>query len=334
MEKRKKMVRIGFIGYGRFAKMRHKILSKYCTQEVEVIGYFDLNQTSDELEYFETSAKLLQNCDAVFIAVPPGLAPMYTLEALKNGINVFCEKPAAVCSDDLNPVQRILKQNHRLIAAYGFNHRRHRSIIKIKELTDQQYFGRLLWMRGRYGKEVGTHYTSSWRSNKMLNGGGILIDQGIHMVDLMSWLAGGFDITSSIMSNSFFGVEKVEDNAFVTLANSASGVSASLHSTITQWRYLFSLELFYEKGSIILNGLRTSSGLYGDERLNIQPNQSYENEFDTITIDYGNNHSWKDEVTSFVESLVTSQHYPYADIHDAVATTALIDKIYKEAKWI
>ena len=327
-------IKVGFLGFGTFAQRRCDILLQNCSFDCEVVGYHDPEEKKTNLLRFQNREELIDLCDAIFVAVPPKFSPIFTLDVLKKGKAVFCEKPAARCYQDILPLVGYVRQNPNAKLAYGFNHRRHRSILEIKKLTDSNHFGNLLWMRGRYGKEVDEDYSRSWRSNKDLNGGGILIDQGIHMVDFMSWIAGGFDITSSVLSASYFNIKEVEDNAFVTMANSQSGVAASLHSTITQWRYLFSFELFYERGSIVLNGLRTGSGVYGNEELTITPSPFYEEDLDTQVVTYSSNHSWKDEVVTFINSLKNQVAYPYSDIYDAIDTTLLMDKIYKEAIWV
>ena len=166
----------------------------------------------------------------------------------------------------------------------------------MKQVIDSKNLGDILWMRGRYGKEVDNNYTDTWRCNRDLNGGGILIDQGIHMVDLMSYLSGGFDGAQAVLSSSYLNVAGVEDNGFITLYSTSKKISASIHTTVTQWRYLFSLEVFLEKGSIVLNGLRTKSGNYGDEILTIKPNLTNENKISFTEEKFVENISWQKEI--------------------------------------
>ena len=100
-----------------------------------------------------------------------------------------------------------------------------------------------------------------------------MLDQGIHMLDLFLHFGGDFDEIHSLVSNLFWQRPGIEDNVFAIMRNNQTGLCASLHSTMTQWRYLFSLEIFMEKGAMILNGLKTSSGVYGDEELAIKHNE-------------------------------------------------------------
>lgn len=325
------MIKVGFIGFGSFAKHRLKLLSQI--SYVHTIGFYDpyINENFDNLECFSDPEILLYNVDAVIIAVPPFVAPEYSYLALSNNVHVFCEKPPATNVEDLNKLKNF---SDKLVLAYGFNHRLHDSIIKIKSIVDNKQMGEILWMRGRYGKEVNKDYINNWRCDYAKNGGGILIDQGLHLLDIMNWLAGGFDNNQTVLSNNYLQIANVEDNAFINLYSSSSSISASLHSTITQWRYLFSLEIFLENGSLILNGLRTRSGSYGDETLSIRPNIPLDHlDLREEEISYLLNDSWSLEMKTFVDSVLNNEPYPYCKLPDAINIMELLNNIYKNAKW-
>lgn len=324
-------LKVGFIGFGRFAEVRKRYLDEI--PEVELVGFFDPAKVGVcEIRKFELLDDLFDACGAVLISVPPRFAPAYVCAALSKGVKVFCEKPAAICADHLQPIEEHL--NSTTLLAYGFNHRQHLSVQKMKSLVDSGKMGKLLWMRGRYGKETSRSYIADWRCNRELNGGGILIDQGIHLVDLMSYLSPGFDGAQAVLSDNYLGVPGVEDNGFVTLFSTKTKVAASIHSTVTQWRYLFSLEVFLERGSIILNGLRTNSGNYGEEVLTIKPNGQNEDKIDFEEHTYTENVSWRREMQAFVDCALTEKPYKYATYKDAVATANLIDLIYERAIWL
>ena len=325
-------MKVGLIGYGRFAKLREQCLIHSDVLDVEVVGYFDPYCNDEKLKRFSTVEAFLEKVDAVIISVPPSLAPGYVQLSLEAGKNVFCEKPAAISSDNLREIDEDLSQSK--VLSYGFNHRVHPSVIKMKQVIDGKKLGHILWMRGRYGKEVDDSYSDTWRCNKALNGGGILIDQGIHLVDLMSHLSGGFDGAQAVLSSNYLNIAGVEDNGFITLYSTSNKISASIHTTVTQWRYLFSLEIFLEKGSIVLNGMRTKSGNYGDEILTIKPNSLNETKISFTEEIFAENTSWQKEIDAFLLSCDTGVNYPYAGFGDAQRTTALIDLIYKGAIWI
>ena len=126
----------------------------------------------------------------------------FTIKGLKVGKHVFCEKPPAFTANDLIEIQTVEKSAKKVLM-YGFNHRHHQSIKKMKTLIDKGTFGKILWMRGRFGKSVDRSYFSNWRAKKEYAGGGILIDQGIHMLDLFVHFGGDFDKVHASVSNLF-----------------------------------------------------------------------------------------------------------------------------------
>jgi predicted dehydrogenase len=213
---------------------------------------------------------------------------------------------------------------------YGFNHRHHDSVLKAKEMIDSGQYGSLLWMRGRYGKSVDKNFFNNWRASKELAGGGILIDQGIHMLDLFLMFAKEFDDVKAFVSNLYWKLD-IEDNVFAILKNSKTGVVASLHSTMTQWRHLFSLELFLEKGYIVINGLLTSSGTYGKEILSYAKNRSTAPAAtwdDEERIEYKINNSWENEINMFFDAINNKNKIQIGNSLQAFELMKLIDRIY------
>ena len=216
---------------------------------------------------------------------------------------------------------------------YGFNHRHHGSIQKIKSMIESKDMGKVLWMRGRYGKSVNSAFYDLWRAKKEQVGGGILLDQGIHMLDLFLYLGGEFDEVKAFVSNLYWEALELEDNVFAIMKNTKSGMVASLHSTMTQWRHLFSLEIFLEKGYLVLNGLKTSSGTYGEEVLSIAKNRTtapaaiWEDE-ERIT--FHENISWQSEINHFIDSINNNKKVMLGSSDDALRLMKLIDNIYLE----
>ena len=253
-----------------------------------------------------------------------------TIESLKKDKHVFCEKPPGLNAKDIEDVI-IAENKYKKTLMYGFNHRHHDSIQKIKQIVDEKEFGRILWMRGRYGKSVETDFYKNWRSKKEYSGGGILIDQGIHMLDIFLYLAGDFDKIQAAVSNLYWDLD-IEDNVFAMLQNSKNKIAASLHSTMTQWRNLFSLEVFFEKGYVVLNGLNTSSNSYGEEVLNIAKNRSlapaaiWEEE---ENIHFKIDNSWEKEIIEFNKSIIKNTKPIIGNSLEALQLMKVIDEIYK-----
>ena len=204
----------------------------------------------------------------------------------------------------------------------------------MKEIIENKELGKILWMRGRYGKEVDENYLKDWRANPDdKSGGGIMLDQGIHLLDLFIYLGGEFDEIKSFVSNLYWKISGIEDNVFAIFRNSKTGLCASLHSTMTQWRYLFHLNFFLEKGSLILNGLKTSSGAYGDEVFTIRENSEpfiagMSNE--EKKYEFNEDFSWESEITHFIKSINKQKEPLIGNCNDALILMKTLEKIYKE----
>jgi 1,5-anhydro-D-fructose reductase (1,5-anhydro-D-mannitol-forming) len=327
------VLKVGIIGYGKMGKTRHQEI--IASGKAEVVSIFDSVEIDLGLPCATSADDVIENSeiDAVFICTPNYLNRHLTVQALKGGKHVFCEKPPAFTAAEVEEIQVAEKVSGKILM-YGFNHRHHGSVQNMKKIIDGQEFGRVLWMRGRYGKSVDKSFYKNWRSEKKLAGGGILMDQGIHMLDLFLYLGGNFDLIHASVSNLYWRLD-VEDNVFATLENTKTGLVASLHSTMTQWRHLFSLDIFLEKGYLILNGLKTSSNTYGDEVLSITKNRSIAPAAtweDEEHITYHNDESMKMEIEEFFSAIYHNRRVSIGCSDDALQLMRIVDKIYSFRK--
>jgi predicted dehydrogenase len=325
--------KVGIIGYGKMGRIRHEALAELGGAEVVAISeptigadYESIpNMTHDEIIHHK-------ELDIIIICTPNYLNKPLTIGALNAGKHVFCEKPPAFTGADMREICGAESRSGGRKLMYGFNHRHHGSIMQMKEIVESNEYGRVIWIRGRYGKSVTPDYFDQWRAKKEMAGGGILIDQGIHMLDLFRFLGGEFDTVKAEVSNLYWHAE-IEDNAFVILKNSVTGLTASLHSTMTQWRHLFSLEVFMEKGYMVLNGLVTSSMTYGEEILSLAKNRSaapaatWKDEVHT-KFDYNN--SWRSEMEHFLSCIENDTPIKIGNSYDALQLMNLIDSIYAQ----
>ena len=325
------MIKTGIIGYGKMGQIRHEAISASGLASVAGINDAQATINKNGIRFFATPEELIADAsiDAVFICTPNHLNKPLTVLALQSGKHVFCEKPPAFTAAEMEEVIQAEKASGKKLM-YGFNHRHHDSVIKLNEMIASGVYGKVLWMRGRYGKSVDKSFYSNWRSKKDQAGGGILIDQGIHMLDLMLMLAGDFDDVHAFVSNLYWKLE-VEDNVFAILRNKR-GVVASLHSTMTQWRHLFSLEIFLEQGYIVINGLLTSSGTYGRETMTIAKNRTTApaatwNDEEHLHFDINN--SWNYEVQHFMNAIKNNGAVSVGTSQDALKLMKIIDKIYE-----
>ena len=323
----------GIIGYGVMGQIRYDVIKE--TKKHHVLQVFEPADSDcpEDIERVDDYRIILDNpeIDAVFICVPNYLTLKHVTESLDAGKHVFCEKPPGINSDEVLKMMQAEERNPNLKLMFGFNHRQHESVLKAKEVIDSKKYGNLLWMRGRYGKSVNPDFGKNWRSKKELAGGGIFLDQGIHMLDLFLFMCGDFDEVKAFVSNLYWHSD-IEDNVFAIFKNK-QGQVASLHSTMTQWRHLFSLEMFLEHGYITVNGLLTNSGTYGEERITIAenrtkaPSATWTNEENIV---YEINSSWKTEIEIFLNAVKNDTKVPLANTEDALKLMRLVDKVYEQ----
>jgi len=326
------MIKVGIIGFGKMGQIRAQALAS--SGRAQIMSIYEKTNLPKDINY--TTSKNASDiiCDSiidtVFICTPNFLNKALTIKTLKAGKNIFCEKPPAFNSKDVKEIIEVEKKSGKKLM-YGFNHRHHESIQYMKNLIDSNEFGNVIWLRGRYGKSVDHSFFDTWRAKKDLAGGGILLDQGIHMLDLFIMLGGSFDSVKADVSSHYWKLG-IEDNVFAIYKNTKTGISASLHSTMTQWRHLFSLEVFLEKGYLVLNGLKTSSGTYGDEVLSIAKNRSrapaatWEDEERII---FETNNSWEAEINHFIDAIENNTEIKIGNSDDALSVMKLIDKTYE-----
>jgi predicted dehydrogenase len=181
--------------------------------------------------------------------------------AVEAGKHVLLEKPGARSLAEIDPVIDAAARRRRLVRV-GFNHRYHPALLKARELFDSGVLGELMFVRGRYGHGGRVGYDREWRANPALSGGGELIDQGVHLIDLSCWFLGDFTAVSGF-ANTYFWQMPVDDNAFLLLRTSRDQ-AAFLHVSCTEWKNLFSLEIYGCEGELHIEGL---GGSYGLERL-------------------------------------------------------------------
>lgn len=326
------MIKIGIAGFGKIGKLRAQILSE--RDDVNIVGVFDPikpRKLKHGIFYKSFDALLDTDLDAIFICGYNTVLAEYTAKALNKGVHVFCEKPPAMKIEDLGIVFDALKSSTKVLK-YGFNHRYHYSVMEAKKIVDSGKMGRLLWMRGIYGKAGSIDYDKNWRNYKKYSGGGILIDQGIHMLDLMRYFSGEkFNKINSLITTAYWNI-KVEDNAFV-LMQSDNNVIASMHSSATQWRHKFLLEMCFEEGYLNLDGILSTTRSYAPEKLVIG-----HREFEDVTFAMGkpketivcfeNDHSWSLEIDEFINAINGKGQIKEGTFQDAHDTLSLVQKVY------
>ena len=329
-------MRVGIVGFGVVGKKRFKSIRSNTSYKIVAIS--DSNKVAKDsipssIGVFTDFKDLISKAeiDIIFISLPNQFASEAVILSLKKGLHVFCEKPPSRTLQELLEVKKCSEENPHLKLMYGFNHRFHLSVEEAKSIINKQSLGKIINLKGVYGKSQMISFNQTdWRTRRKESGGGILLDQGIHMLDLIRYLSGEtFENIFSFIDNAFWNFD-VEDNAYV-LMKSPNGVVAQLHSSATQWRHIFNLEITLQKGSLVLGGLLTGSKSYGEETLTIitsDPKKDDGQPSESI-LKYDEDVSWDEEIKYFALALQNDSIIQRGSIDDAVETMLLIESIYK-----
>lgn len=324
-------LKFGIAGYGKMGKIREKAIQGLDSSELISIFDKDYKNINSNVEICSSYDELLDSdIDGVFVSTYVNASSEYVLRALRSGKHVFCEKPPALTLKELSDIVDFQKNSNQILK-YGFNHRYHYSVMEAKKLIKSGSMGKLLWMRGVYGKAGSLDFQKNWRSYRKYAGGGILMDQGIHMLDLFRYFSEEeFTCTSSYLDSVFWDIEN-EDNAFVFL-ESEKGILTSLHSTANQWKHKFLLELTFENGYINLDGILSSTGSYAPEKLiygyrdQEDIEKSMGRPLETTSV-FEVDKSWVYELNEFVEAIQGGE-IRNGTLEDALQIMSLIEDIY------
>jgi predicted dehydrogenase len=297
---------------------------------VAVCDRTELRAAAGGLRHYRNYEELLrEKLDVLFVCLTNDVAPDATIAGLEAGAHVFCEKPPGRSVEDIVRVMRVERAHPGQKLMYGFNHRYHDSVKDALRVVGSRELGKIINMRGVYGKSrLITFNQTDWRTKREIAGGGVLLDQGIHLVDLMRLFGGEFHDVYSFISNSHWGFD-VEDNAYA-LMRSKSGIVAQLNSSATQWRHMFNLEIAMERGSLILSGILSGSKSYGSETLTVitvdhQNDNGTPREQRTL---YNRDPSWEDEIRDFAAAILEDRTIRHGSSNDALETMKLVFRIY------
>lgn len=239
----------------------------------------------------------------------------------------------------MQDIERIIEAEQStpdLKLQFGFNHRFHYAVMEARSMIDTGRFGNVLWMRGVYGKSGGVDFENTWRNKPEISGGGILIDQGIHMIDLFRYFGfKEFADIQSVVTTSFWDIP-VEDNAFALLRTPQNRV-AMLHSSSTQWKHRFTLEICLDAGYLNLNGILSSTRSYGDETITFARRQFEDESFAfgkprEEIIFFDRDDSWQLEVNHFVDAIVQDRPVESGNSDDALQAMKLVEAIYEHGR--
>jgi len=330
-------LKFGIAGYGKMGKIRERTIASNIN--TELIGIFEINnhKCNDkkviDCKSFEELIKL--DLDVIVISSYVSSAAEYCIRALNAGKHVFCEKPPSISANEMLEVIKSEKTSGKVLK-YGFNHRYHNSVIEAKKIINEGSLGKLLWMRGVYGKAGSIDFNDNWRNYKNYSGGGILLDQGIHMLDLFRYFSNDeFNCLSAHLTTSYWNIE-CEDNAFLTLKSNTKNIVATLHSSATQWKHKFLLEMTFQDGYINLDGILSETRSYAPETLVFGEKNFEDIDFamgkpKESTTFFEHDKSWDLELVEFLSAVSGGGSILNGTSQDALEIMKLTDYVYKNS---
>jgi len=332
-----KKLRVGIAGYGVVGERRRQFIDSH--PSMQTVAVCDTKFSGDikkpkDVQCFINYQELLSTpLDVLFVCLPNYLAPEVTIAGLQNGLHVFCEKPPGRTVADIERVIEEEQKHPELTLKYGFNHRYHDSVREALRIIQSGQLGEIVNLRGVYGKSKIIPFSKGWRAERRYAGGGILLDQGIHMVDLMRLFGGEFTEVNSYISDNYWHHD-VEDNAYAIMRNTQDRI-AMLHSSATQWQHRFSLHIALKEGFLELRGLLTGSKSYGEEKLIIgKRSESAVGASQQDVLTYLEDNSWRDEIYEFAEAVINKKPIEFGNSKDALETMKLVYRIYyADSQW-
>jgi predicted dehydrogenase len=322
------------IGYGYMGQIRRQVAEDMPDVEVSAIcdqflGPGDVDGYRHYVDYKEAICE--EKPELVFVCTPNSYSPDVCVYALERGCHVFCEKPPGRDVNDIRRIRDCEQAHPGLKVMFGFNHRHHPAILEAKSIADAGRMGRILWLRGIYGKSGGDGFEQSWRNDPQMSGGGILLDQGIHMLDLFRFFCGDFNEVHGMLTTSFWDIT-VEDNAFVVMRNK-EGQCAQLHSSATLWKHTFRLDIGLEEGYLSAQGLLSKSGSYGRETLVIgrksRAGGAVGNPREEVVY-FDQDLSWELQTKDLVRCVKEDAPVTDSSTLDALRVMEIIDSVYCE----
>jgi predicted dehydrogenase len=333
------MLSVAIIGAGRVGQIRAQVIRRSgrallaavadvdCARAEKVAEGTPADVTSDWATVVNRN-----DIDVIVVSTPTKFHSEVTIAALKAGKHVLCEKPLGRSVDEARRMFDAALASCRLLKT-GFNYRHMAHVRKAKELLERGALGPLYFLRCRYGHGGRPGYEKEWCTDAELSGGGVLLEQGIHIFDLVRHLLGEPSQLLAQTKRFYWNFPAVEDNGFCML-QTTNGQTAQIHVSWTQWVNLFELEIFGRDGYLRLGG---RDGHYGSQHLTWgkrKPDHTrpIEEIFEFVAAD----DSWDREWQEFCAAIEEARE-PYGSASDGLRAQQLIEAAYQSASqhsWI
>ena len=326
-------LRVGIIGCGLIGRKRAEALGGD-----ELVGCCDVMPDAAKKLAADFDAVTCVNPDQLFALAPDVVIVAVTHDrladlscaALGAGAHVLVEKPAGMGTAQVDRIVAAAERADKRVKV-GFNHRFHSGIERAITEALSGAFGDVLHMRARYGHGGRLGYEREWRADPARSGGGEIVDQGMHLLDLSYWLLGELPVRSSLLKTQFWQAP-VDDNAVLVLADS-SGIGdhspwALIHVSWTEWKNMFSVEIVAERAKWAVDGLARS---YGAQRLTIYRMRPELGPPDVEQVSYPDrDESWIGEWQHFAEAINALDGRPLlGDLASARYAWSCVEEAYR-----
>jgi predicted dehydrogenase len=329
-------LRVAIVGCGLIGAKRARALRG----QDRLVGCWDIRAAAAEnlaLEQRTRACSTLQQLlalepDVVVVASTHDSLAELTQLALDAGSHVLVEKPAGIGCAQVEQSLEAERRSGRRVKV-GFNHRFHPAVMRAAAEVHSGEHGELLHLRARYGHGGRPGYEREWRAQPQRSGGGELIDQGMHLLDISHWIAGELPLHCALLRTHFWE-SPVEDNAALILGerHTRSGAWAMLHVSWTEWKNMFGLEIYCRSAKLQVDGL---VGSYGAQRLRIYRMRPQLGPPDLQEIAYPErDDSWKAEWEHFAATLEGGDRGALlGDLGDAHYAWLQIERAYADGPY-
>ena len=324
-------VKVGVIGCGGVAQVIHlPLLSKH--PDVEIIALCEVDNSKaailadkfDIPRFYEDVAEMLgkEELDAVFILTPNSLHLPISMLALDNGNHVFVEKPAGKNADETLRIKERAESVSKTVMI-GMQNRFRKDVRALQQFISARELGDLYFVKAAWLQAQHQSVKPAWQFQRNVSGGGVVMDLGMQMIDLVWWLlnkpqpkvvrAFSHQINQDISVEDFCVIYLTFDN----------GLTFSLQIS---WDFpiladQFGLEVVGQKGLASLNPLKLQKYMHG-QMMNITP-EIKETKFTNFKLGYQN------EVHHFIDYLTGRADTLESPVEDAVIISRITDSIYK-----
>ncbi len=332
-------IRTVILGMGKMGKIRYDALKKHAGFEIVALCENNLENCVDYSEKVYSDWKVCleeTKPEAIIVCTFNDVIPDIVCYGLENGMDVFSEKPPGRTLEDAIRMMEVQKKTEKVLK-FGFNHRMHNSVIEAKALMESKILGDVVCIRGIYGKAGSENFSSEWRNDLKKSGGGILLDQGIHMLDLIChFTESSLTVKNARVDNLVWKELDTEDSALAVFETEKKQI-ISFHSSAIQWKHKFDMDIICTNGYIALNGILTATQSYGEETItyykkDLQAKSGKVGKPKEHTMCFDSDQSWDLEIEEFYDAVKLGKGVKNGTPSDAVRVMKIISEIYSLAE--